>query len=96
MVDRFFHSADIVRARLRTYGVEEHRLVLENSGVGSEWFIYDVGGSRHMVSNCFVCIAKGRQGYRIITHCISLYSVHIGFPILTTVIIILVTSFRAV
>ncbi|OAX37975.1 G-alpha-domain-containing protein [Rhizopogon vinicolor AM-OR11-026] len=36
---------DIVRARLRTFGVEEHRFVQEN---GSEWYIYDVGGSRSM------------------------------------------------
>ncbi|EMD36098.1 hypothetical protein CERSUDRAFT_116002 [Gelatoporia subvermispora B] len=54
---------DIVRARLRTLGVEEHRFTMEggqstsrfgNYGVdlqlgalpGSEWYIYDVGGSR--------------------------------------------------
>ncbi|KAJ8597202.1 G-protein alpha subunit [Rhizopogon salebrosus TDB-379] len=36
---------DIVRARLRTFGVEEHRFTQEN---GSEWYIYDVGGSRSM------------------------------------------------
>ncbi|KAF9222212.1 G-alpha-domain-containing protein [Gyrodon lividus] len=36
---------DIVRARLRTFGVEEHRFFMEN---GSEWYIYDVGGSRNM------------------------------------------------
>jgi hypothetical protein len=34
---------DIVRARLRTFGVEEHRFVVVNS---SDWYIYDVGGSR--------------------------------------------------
>ncbi|KAF8546920.1 G-protein alpha subunit [Imleria badia] len=34
---------DIVRARLRTFGVEEHRFSVDNS---SEWYIYDVGGSR--------------------------------------------------
>ncbi|EGN97541.1 hypothetical protein SERLA73DRAFT_139805 [Serpula lacrymans var. lacrymans S7.3] len=38
-------EADIVRARLRTFGVEEHRFLMEN---GSEWYIYDVGGSRNM------------------------------------------------
>ncbi|KAL7283882.1 hypothetical protein ACG7TL_001153 [Trametes sanguinea] len=45
---------DVVRARLRTLGVQEHRLVMERSGVSSlatndvsrEWMIYDVGGSR--------------------------------------------------
>ncbi|KIJ62440.1 hypothetical protein HYDPIDRAFT_157814 [Hydnomerulius pinastri MD-312] len=36
---------DIVRARLRTFGVEEHRFLMDN---GSEWYIYDVGGSRSM------------------------------------------------
>jgi hypothetical protein len=36
---------DIVRARLRTFGVEEHKFLMEN---GSEWYIYDVGGSRNM------------------------------------------------
>ncbi|KAG8215659.1 G-protein alpha subunit [Butyriboletus roseoflavus] len=34
---------DIVRARLKTVGVEEHRFAVEES---SEWYIYDVGGSR--------------------------------------------------
>jgi hypothetical protein len=50
---------DIVRARLRTFGVEEHRFSVDNSMSrpssvslgspclpGSEWYIYDVGGSR--------------------------------------------------
>ncbi|CDO76678.1 hypothetical protein BN946_scf184305.g10 [Trametes cinnabarina] len=45
---------DVVRARLRTLGVQEHRLVMERSGisplatndVSREWMIYDVGGSR--------------------------------------------------
>ncbi|GBE86117.1 hypothetical protein SCP_0806410 [Sparassis crispa] len=38
---------DIVRARLRTLGVEEHRFTMESGGLpGSEWYIYDVGGSR--------------------------------------------------
>ncbi|KAI0360284.1 G-alpha-domain-containing protein [Trametes cingulata] len=45
---------DVVRARLRTLGVQEHRLVMERSGASSlatndvarEWMIYDVGGSR--------------------------------------------------
>ncbi|KAK7462125.1 hypothetical protein VKT23_007728 [Stygiomarasmius scandens] len=45
---------DVVRARLRTLGVEEHRVVFESlaphKGVladpGREWVIYDVGGSR--------------------------------------------------
>ncbi|KAG9312419.1 G-protein alpha subunit [Chiua virens] len=33
----------IVRARLRTFGVDEHRFVVDD---GAEWYIYDVGGSR--------------------------------------------------
>ncbi|KAK7678986.1 hypothetical protein QCA50_017929 [Cerrena zonata] len=40
---------DIVRARLRTLGVEEHRFTMESGAYpGSEWYIYDVGGSRSM------------------------------------------------
>ncbi|KAH9887394.1 G-alpha-domain-containing protein [Cubamyces lactineus] len=40
---------DVVRARLRTLGVQEHRLVMERNAtndVSREWMIYDVGGSR--------------------------------------------------
>ncbi|THU95566.1 G-alpha-domain-containing protein [Dendrothele bispora CBS 962.96] len=45
---------DVVRARLRTLGVQEHRIIFESlasqKGVladpGREWIIYDVGGSR--------------------------------------------------
>ncbi|KAH7925987.1 G-alpha-domain-containing protein [Leucogyrophana mollusca] len=61
-VDYVPTEADIVRARLRTFGVEEHRFMMENgthgptgglgsaltSNVGSEWYVYDVGGSRNM------------------------------------------------
>ncbi|KIJ60895.1 hypothetical protein HYDPIDRAFT_97696 [Hydnomerulius pinastri MD-312] len=36
---------DIVRARLRTVGVQEHRFVMEE-GIGKEWILYDVGGTR--------------------------------------------------
>ncbi|KAF8144347.1 G-alpha-domain-containing protein [Mycena galopus ATCC 62051] len=48
---------DVVRARLRTLGVQEWRIVLEQNAetyvvgsdsFGSEWVIYDVGGSRSM------------------------------------------------
>ncbi|KAJ7894161.1 guanine nucleotide-binding protein alpha subunit [Mycena olivaceomarginata] len=40
---------DVVRARLRTLGVQEWRIVLEQGdSFGSEWVIYDVGGSRSM------------------------------------------------
>jgi len=38
---------DILRARLKTLGVEEHHFMLESgSAAGTEWYIYDVGGSR--------------------------------------------------
>ena len=41
-------AEDIVRARLRTLGVEEHRFTMESGALpGSEWYIYDVGGSRN-------------------------------------------------
>ncbi|KAI0945150.1 hypothetical protein AcV7_001765 [Taiwanofungus camphoratus] len=42
---------DVVRARLRTLGVQEYRLKFENDPgvdrqIAKEWLIYDVGGSR--------------------------------------------------
>ncbi|KAI0633064.1 guanine nucleotide binding protein, alpha subunit [Trametes polyzona] len=38
---------DVVRARLRTLGVQEHRIKFNKGPAsGSEWCIYDVGGSR--------------------------------------------------
>ncbi|KAI0651104.1 G-alpha-domain-containing protein [Trametes meyenii] len=38
---------DVVRARLRTLGVQEHRIKFNKGPAsGSEWYIYDVGGSR--------------------------------------------------
>ncbi|KIP02960.1 hypothetical protein PHLGIDRAFT_111453 [Phlebiopsis gigantea 11061_1 CR5-6] len=39
-------SDDILRARLQTVGVEEHKLVLETVDSGSEWVFYDVEGCR--------------------------------------------------
>ncbi|KAI0644624.1 G-alpha-domain-containing protein [Trametes meyenii] len=40
---------DVVRARLRTMGVQEHRITFEKgSDAGSEWLIYDVGGGRSL------------------------------------------------
>ncbi|EGO03528.1 hypothetical protein SERLA73DRAFT_101731 [Serpula lacrymans var. lacrymans S7.3] len=37
---------DILRARLPTSGVEEHRIVInEGSGHGKDWLFYDVGGA---------------------------------------------------
>ncbi|KDQ60246.1 hypothetical protein JAAARDRAFT_32626 [Jaapia argillacea MUCL 33604] len=38
---------DILRARLQTLGVEEHRLVIETgTETGREWIVYDVGGTK--------------------------------------------------
>ncbi|EJF60188.1 G-protein alpha subunit [Dichomitus squalens] len=38
---------DVVRARLRTLGVQEHKIKFASGpAAGSEWCIYDVGGSR--------------------------------------------------
>ncbi|EIM81854.1 G-alpha-domain-containing protein, partial [Stereum hirsutum FP-91666 SS1] len=42
-------DADVVRARLRTIGIQEHSLVFEDgikNESGGEWTIYDVGGCR--------------------------------------------------
>lgn len=40
-------DSDIIRARLRTVGVEEHHFIVEKGGdTGSDVFITDVGGSR--------------------------------------------------
>ncbi|KAI1798059.1 G-protein alpha subunit [Ganoderma leucocontextum] len=38
---------DILRARLETVGIEEHRLIMETSAeAGQHWLFYDVGGAR--------------------------------------------------
>lgn len=38
---------DVIRARLRTMGVQEHRIKMESGPYqGREWVIYDVGGAR--------------------------------------------------
>ncbi|KIM75863.1 hypothetical protein PILCRDRAFT_826888 [Piloderma croceum F 1598] len=45
---------DVIRARLRTLGVQEHKLKIEGgiagatNEAGRDWYIYDVGGSRTM------------------------------------------------
>lgn len=42
---------DIVRARLRTVGVQEHQLTLDSGPEpGRDWLIFDVGGARSAVS----------------------------------------------
>ncbi|KAH9855221.1 G-protein alpha subunit [Lenzites betulinus] len=41
-------AEDILRARLRTVGVEEHRMTMETAVErGDEWIFYDVGGQRN-------------------------------------------------
>ncbi|KAF8528414.1 G-alpha-domain-containing protein [Hysterangium stoloniferum] len=59
-LDRILHpdytpsDDDVVRARLRTMGIQEHKFVFESGNeVGREWIIYDVGGSRPQVSAWF-------------------------------------------
>jgi hypothetical protein len=38
---------DVIRARLRTVGVQEHHFVFdEGRAAGTEWVLYDVGGHR--------------------------------------------------
>ncbi|KAL4068647.1 guanine nucleotide binding protein, alpha subunit [Scleroderma yunnanense] len=37
---------DVLRARLRTLGVQEHELYIDEDGKTQTWKIYDVGGSR--------------------------------------------------
>ncbi|TFK45280.1 G-alpha-domain-containing protein [Heliocybe sulcata] len=38
---------DVMRARLRTVGIQEHRMTLEEGpDMGRDWIIYDVGGAR--------------------------------------------------
>lgn len=45
---------DVIRARLRTFGVQEYKLKIEGgiagatNEAGRDWYIYDVGGSRTM------------------------------------------------
>ncbi|KAJ8456515.1 hypothetical protein ONZ45_g2202 [Pleurotus djamor] len=40
---------DVVRARLRTTGIQEHKILFEQGHeFGREWVIYDVGGARTM------------------------------------------------
>ncbi|KAM6493116.1 Guanine nucleotide binding protein (G-protein), alpha subunit [Amanita muscaria] len=39
---------DVIRARLRTLGVQEHQFVFDHGrAVGQEWRMYDVGGTRN-------------------------------------------------
>lgn len=50
---------DILRTRLTTLGVEEHRLHLEGGQIEprhQEWVIYDVGGSRTQRGSVRACL----------------------------------------
>ncbi|KAF8553230.1 G-alpha-domain-containing protein [Imleria badia] len=40
---------DVVRARLRTLGIQEHMINVVEDGVSQTWKIYDVGGSRTQI-----------------------------------------------
>ncbi|KAF8512067.1 guanine nucleotide binding protein, alpha subunit [Gautieria morchelliformis] len=45
---------DVMRARLRTMGVQEHKFCFETgTEVGQEWIIYDVGGTRPQRASWF-------------------------------------------
>jgi len=44
---------DVICARLRTLGVQEHKFVFDQGRmIGQEWLMYDVGGTRSSVSSC--------------------------------------------
>lgn len=46
-----FGLDDIMRARIKTLGVSEHRFALASNNVlGRDWLVYDVGGHRSCVS----------------------------------------------
>lgn len=48
IASREYHPTDddILRTRLRTLGVQEHELTIDDDGKTQTWKIYDVGGSR--------------------------------------------------
>jgi len=47
-------DCDVVRARLRTLGVQEHRFIFEQGRTaGREWVMYDVGGTRSARASWF-------------------------------------------
>ncbi|KAF8643529.1 hypothetical protein AX16_008985 [Volvariella volvacea WC 439] len=39
---------DILRARLKTLGVSEHRFTMSSSSISRDWRVYDVGGQRSL------------------------------------------------
>lgn len=68
---------DIVRARLRTVGVQEHRFIIDESPSfaplsdhGKEWIMYDVGGTRSSVRVPYIpssaarltCVCSAQHG----------------------------------
>ncbi|KAI0344756.1 G-alpha-domain-containing protein [Trametopsis cervina] len=51
------NAQDILRARVQTIGVEEHRLVLETARPGDEWIFYDVEGRRCQRINAMIFLS---------------------------------------
>ncbi|KAJ3891986.1 G-protein alpha subunit [Lentinula edodes] len=59
-------DSDIVRARVRTDGVEEHHLVAESIRLkGNEFFITDVSGARSSVSLFVLCYESLQEIYSL-------------------------------
>lgn len=57
---------DIMRARIKTIGVEEHRFAVENGPfLKSDWYIYDVNGSRGVVAFTMGVLFRRRPFYYI-------------------------------
>ncbi|PPQ74650.1 hypothetical protein CVT24_003835 [Panaeolus cyanescens] len=68
---------DVIRARLRTLGVQEYRFIFDHGRtMGQEWRIYDVGGTRSsrgawypyfddVLNKCDLLQAKLQRGIRI-------------------------------
>ncbi|KAF5366805.1 hypothetical protein D9758_006576 [Tetrapyrgos nigripes] len=58
---------DVIRARLRTLGVQEYKFIFENGrAAGQEWRLYDVGGTRSSK------IISEQHGIRILTMIVEL------------------------
>ncbi|KAG2129410.1 guanine nucleotide binding protein, alpha subunit, partial [Suillus bovinus] len=85
----------IVRARLRTFGVEEHRFLQEFNDVGSEWYIYDIGGSRFEAIIFLAPLSfnqvleEDRQANRLVEDSIYLWNEVCSNPLLARANIIL-------
>lgn len=72
---------DIIRARIRTMGIEEYRFGMENSnGLSCDFYIIDVGGTRNQVTNLLSARLPP-----VLLPCSASASVHHGHPTLTMV-----------